>query len=267
MAERNKLHPEEEGREFTEEDLEALFHEAEEEEPPRPLVGSPRFRKWVGAVLAVMLCAQVLAFWPRVFSLEALRFLSVSAQLSRSEEIREYKQSVVVIRAGDSKGTGFIVSEDGWVVTNHHVVKDAARPVVSLPNGANYVARVAAVSEEADLALLDLEAQGLPVLQLAEHVDGEKGVPIYIIGNPLFFNGIANEGETLGWVSGADPPVIALKAPVYRGNSGSPVIARNGEVIGVVYAASSIGQHGKKAKIGLAVPVDRVRELMAEAAS
>lgn len=254
----------EEGRPFTEEELEELFKAAdEEEEQPRPLIGSPRFRKLVVIGLALMLCAQVLAFLPKTYSIDAIRFLAVSAELSLSDEIQRYKRSVVVVRTEEAKGTGFIVTADGLVVTNRHVVGDAQRPVVSLPSGDSYAAQVLAIHPKADLALLDLDAVRLPALPLADGYGGEAGLPVYIIGNPLFFNGIANKGETLGLLPVFDPPAIGLQAPIYKGNSGSPVISRNGAVIGVVYATSRIERDGAKRKIGLAIPVDRVHELRA----
>jgi S1-C subfamily serine protease len=256
----------EEGREWTEEEREELFLEEddEEEELARPWFAAPWFRKTVVIVLVVMLCAQILAFWPRIYSLPAIEFLRVSARLSQADDIRAYKQSVVVVRTDEAKGTGFIISEDGLVVTNRHVIEGARRPVVSLPNGDTYVAEVAAIGTDVDLAILDLGAQGLPALRLAERYGGEAGVPVYVIGNPLFFNGIANEGETIGLIGRADLPAVGLQAPIYKGNSGSPVIARSGEVIGVVYAIGTIERNGGRQKIGLAVPVERVIELLDE---
>jgi S1-C subfamily serine protease len=267
MSERRDQRPPvsaEEGHAFTEEELEELFREAdEEEEPQRPIIGAPWFRKTVLTVLAVLLCAQVLAFWPRIYSLPAIEFLRVSARLSQSDEIRAYKESVVVVRTDDAKGTGFIISEDGLVVTNRHVIEGARRPVVSLPNGDTYIAKAAVIGTEADLAILDLDAQNLPALPLAERYNGEAGTPIYVIGNPLFFNGIANEGETIGLLGRFHPPAIGLQAPIYKGNSGSPVIDRSGEVIGVVYAIGTIARNGGgEQKVGLAVPIERVIELL-----
>lgn len=254
----------ENGREFTEEELEELFKAAEQEEDaPPPFVRSPRFRKMVAGVLALMLVLQVIAFFPQVFSLAAVRFLTVSAQLSQSETIQQYKESVVVIRQGGSKGTGFVVSPDGLVVTNRHVVDGADPLVVHMADGKPYPAEVLSVDERVDLALLSIEGADLPALPLAESGGGEaEGVPVYIIGNPLFFNGIANEGETWGLLAGTDPPVMALDAPVYKGNSGSPVINRAGEVIGVVYATSSVERDGQKRRVGLAVPVRWVWSLV-----
>lgn len=253
-----------EDRDFTEEELEQYFREAEEEEPaPRPLIHSPRFRKFVGLAVAFVLLVQIVSFWPQLFSLDALRFLSVSARLSQSEDVQAYKQSVVVIRAEDSKGTGFIISPDGLIVTNRHVIEGSERPIVSLASGKRHVARIVHISEEVDLALIHIEAEELPAMSLAASYGGEAGTPVYIIGNPLFFTGIANEGETYG-LTRTDPQMMVLQAPIYKGNSGSPVITHQGEVIGVVFATSSARIDGEKQDIGLAVPSQWVHSILGE---
>jgi serine protease Do len=258
----DKYVDQENGYEFSDEELQALFQRADEEgEGPPPFVRSPRFRKIVAGLLAAMLFANVLAFLPQFFSLAAIRFIAVSAQLSQSEEVKAYKQSVVVIRAGKNKGTGFVIEDDGLIVTNRHVINDTAAPAVHFQNGERYIARVVAIDDTVDLALLDIEAEGLPVLSLAKD-SGKEGDPIYVIGNPLVFNGIANEGESWGLIPVREeaPPMLALQAPIYKGNSGSPVIRKDGQVIGVVYATSSMERDGERHRIGLAVPIEWVRK-------
>lgn len=255
---------EEVGRAFTDEELEALFEAADEEEMPPPFFQRPWFRKLMGTVLVFALSAQVVALIPQMFSLPAVRFLRVSAQLSQSEDIQRYKQSVVVIRTEESKGTGFLIAASGLIVTNRHVVEGALAPKVHFLNGDVYAAQVLAMEEDVDLALLGIGGTHEPTLTLAESYDGSVGMPVYIIGNPLMFNGIANQGETLGLMGERNPPIMALQAPVYRGNSGSPVINRDGEVIGVVYATSVVEQDGERLDIGLAVPVDWVWRMLAQ---
>ncbi|GIQ69550.1 S1C family serine protease [Xylanibacillus composti] len=252
---------EENGREFTEEELEEMFKAAEEEEMPEPFWHSPRFRKIVVGVMVFAFCAQLLAFLPRIYSLAAIQFLATSAALSQMESIQQYKEAVVVIQSEDSKGTGFMISEDGLVVTNRHVIDKDTRPFVHLPGGGSYMATVVAIDQDVDLALLRIDAEDLPFLPLAENYGGEAGKPIYVIGNPLFFTNIANEGETLGLTYDGRAHLMVLDAPIYKGNSGSPVIAHDGVVIGVVFATSSMEQDGKKRRIGLAVPVDWVWRL------
>lgn len=254
----------EEGREFTDEELEQYFREAEEEGPaPQPWIATPAFRRGVLLLVGLVMALQVAAWWPQLMSLEAIRFLQVSARLSQSEQIQEMKQSVVVVRADNSSGTGFVISEDGLIVTNRHVVDGAAHMFVKLPDGKRHTAELIMSSDVVDLALLSIDAEQLPVLPLSEGYTGEAALPIYLIGNPLFFSGIANEGETLGYTD-TYPSIMVLDAPVYKGNSGSPVINRNGEVIGVVYATSRITLADREMKVGLAVPVEWVHAILAE---
>lgn len=260
----NRDDPIVEDREFTEEELERYFQEAEEEEPaPRPFIQTPRFRKIVLVAVAIVLLVQVISFFPQLFSLEAMRFLTTSARLSQSAHIQTYKESVVVIHTDGSQGTGFMISPDGLIVTNRHVVEGSTQLRVSLASGEQFIGRIVKISDEVDLALVDIDAEHLPVLPLAHSYTGEAGIPVYIIGNPLFFTGIANEGQTYG-VTHKEPQMLVLQAPVYKGNSGSPVIAEHGEVIGVVFATSSARIDGEERSVGLAVPVQWVHRLLEE---
>ena len=84
------------------------------------------------------------------------------------------------------------------------------------------------------------------------------------IGNPLYFTQIANEGAILGMVSvaGRQRPVMAVDAPVFKGNSGSPVINEQGQAIGVIYATGEIVRAGKTEQVGLAVPLSDMAHLL-----
>ncbi|WP_199613626.1 S1C family serine protease [Paenibacillus alkalitolerans] len=251
---------EEYGRDFTEEELEAYFKEAEEEQEEfTPFFQSKTVKRFIAVLLSLMLCANVIAFLPKIFSLPAIRFLTVSAQLSQSEAIQAYKQAVVVVTSDNRKGTGFHVSsERGLIVTNRHVVGEAPESVVTFQNGKRYTADVVARDPVMDIAILEIGHTEMPVLPLAGGSSDTEGEPVYIIGNPLFFHWIANEGVVGELLTDRDPPVMTLQAPVYRGNSGSPVIGRNGQVIGVVFATSTIERNGESEKVGLAVPVEWV---------
>src|SRR5699024_921010 len=98
-----------------------------------------------------------------------------------------------------------------------------------------------------------------PHLKLAENRTYEKDAPIYFIGRPLKFSGLANKGNVSDEVQREswEKSVITIDAPLYRGNSGSPVINDAGEVIGVVFATINDDDIGK---VGLFVPIDYYHE-------
>jgi serine protease Do len=249
--------------EFTDEELAEMFTEAENEEPYTPFFQSRGVKRFIGILLALMLCANAIAFLPQIFSLPAIRFLEVSARLSQSADIQQYKQAVVVVHSDNRKGTGFHLSSDpGTIVTNRHVVGDLPLSTVTFPDGRRYTAKVVARDPDVDLAMLrigdETAASDLPALELSETSSGMEGKPVYIIGNPLFFNGIANEGKVGEMLEDRDPPLLSIDAPIYKGNSGSPVIAQDGRVIGVIFATSRVTANGETRNIGLAVPIEWV---------
>src|SRR5699024_1878329 len=111
-----------------------------------------------------------------------------------------------------------------------------------------------------NLAVMQVEDQDLPYLPLDEKPHFNRGYSVTFIGNPLRFQGIANEGTIIDdtHLSGWDKPVVMMDAPVYRGNSGSPVISSNGQVIGVVFASLDHDTYGR---VGLFVPISYYTKL------
>lgn len=223
--------------------------EKEEQKTKRP------FPKWIFWLIAIMMVTNIVAILPNTFSVPAIDFLMTSAKLSNNEQVKTYKKSVVVVEAGQSKGTGFAITEDGHILTNHHVIEGEKRISVGFPDDGLFQAEVVETYPEVDLALLDVDGEALPHLELAERMTFERDDHVYFIGNPLRFTGIANQGSVIGYKELADwnQRVLMLDAPIYRGNSGSPVINDDGEVIAVVFATLHDDQEGR---VGLAVPID-----------
>ncbi|MEN2767763.1 S1 family peptidase [Ornithinibacillus xuwenensis] len=222
----------------------------ENKQPKRP------FPKWAFWLIAIALLLNVIAILPRTFSIPAIDFLITSAKLSTDEEIQQYKKSVVVVETEESKGTGFSISSDGYILTNHHVVDDVSEVKVGFPNNGIFTAEVVERYPDVDLALLKTESDDkLPYLTLIDKTVFEKDEPISFIGNPLAFNGIANQGTIIGYteLKSWEKPVVMIRAPVYRGNSGSPIINQDGKVIGIIFATIDHDEHGK---VGLFIPVD-----------
>lgn len=245
-----------------EEQQKALAKEREARLNPQPK--KPKKQKAIVRIIvwlmALTLVFNTFAVLFNVYSIPAIEFLKVSAKLSSQENIQTYKQSIVTINTNSGKGTGFAISENGYIITNEHVIDDALTITVVFPDDRLYKAEVVEAYEEYDLALLKVDAENLPYLPLAETSAFQNNELVYFIGNPLAFSGIANEGKIIGYTNAAtiQTEIIMMNAPVYRGNSGSPVINGEGHVIGVVFATGTREGHGK---VGLFIPIETVHEL------
>lgn len=221
------------------------------------------FPKWAFWIIVSAMLLQLVALIPKTFSLPAIDFLRTSAKLSLQDDIRTYKQAVVTIETEDSRGTGFAISEDGTIVTNHHVVEEADTVDVAFPDEGLMNGNVEERFPDVDLAIIKTDPeeyeQPLPHLDLANESTFDQKETVYFIGNPLRFNGIANRGEVIEktQLKNWDKSVVMMEAPVYRGNSGSPVINEKGKVIGVVFATLDHETYGK---VGLFIPIDYLQE-------
>lgn len=160
-------------------------------------------------------------------------------------------------------GTGFFVSEDGWVMTNKHVVDDETASYTVLTNdGQSYEAKVMAKDPVNDLAILKIEISNAPFLKFANSNDLQLGQRVIAIGNSL---GQYQNTVTTGVISGIGrniraggggmieqlDGVIQTDAAINRGNSGGPLLSANGLVIGINTAVDVSGQ-----AIGFAIPAN-----------
>jgi len=161
-------------------------------------------------------------------------------------------------------GSGFIISEDGYIITNYHVIEYAHqynyKISVMMHDGARYEASIVGVEKSNDIAVLKIAAQNLSAVTVADSDDIFVGDAVYAVGNPL---GELEFTMTSGHVSALDRLIgtdasdsinmFQIDAAVNSGNSGGPVYNANGEVIGVVTAKySSTGVEG----LGFAIPIN-----------
>lgn len=173
-------------------------------------------------------------------------------------------------REGTSSGSGFIISDDGYVVTNHHVVEGATDVTVTLSTGDEYTAKVIGSDSLNDVALLKVEATGLPAVKLGSSDKLAIGDMVCAIGNPL---GSLTATLTVGYVSGKDRQVttdnstinmIQTDAAINSGNSGGPLFNMYGEVVGITSAKYS-GTTSSGASIegiSFAIPIDDVMSII-----
>ena len=230
---------------------------------------SPR-RRWIRntvlAVVVVALLGNIAAFWPQIYNRQTLPFLFKSQELSARADIQRYKEAVVLVSTDKGKGTGFHISH-GYVVTNYHVIEGAAFSLVKFPGDSReYRAEQAGIDPGLDIAILKVEDEGraLPFIEVEREKLWAAGDAVYVIGNPLYFTQIASEGHVLGLVpiEGRERPVLAVDAPVFKGNSGSPVMNEQGKAIAVIYATAELSQAGEEAvQVGLGVPLSDLDRL------
>ena len=171
-------------------------------------------------------------------------------------------------------GSGFLIEADGYIVTNHHVVEDAAEIAVTLHDGKTYQAEVKGTDPKTDLALLKIEAdEPLPVVEWGDSDAARMGNWVFAIGNPFGLSSTLTVGVISALArdirSGPFDSYIQTDAAINRGNSGGPLFDLDGRVIGVntsIY--SPPGGAGGSVGIGFAVPsaiaktvVAQIREL------
>lgn len=166
----------------------------------------------------------------------------------------------------NSQGSGFVVSNDGYVVTNNHVIENATRIEVSFEDGSSYDARLIGTDSRTDLALLKIDSDDeFPFVEFAEK-DVRIGDWVVAVGNPFGLGGTVTAGivSALGRDIGSGPydDYLQIDASINRGNSGGPAFNLNGRVIGVNTAIYS--PSGGSVGIGFAIPSSVVQEVVAE---
>ncbi|WP_340110216.1 Do family serine endopeptidase [Pikeienuella sp. HZG-20] len=163
-------------------------------------------------------------------------------------------------------GSGFVIDEDGYIVTNNHVVENAAKVQVRLTDEREFDAEVVGVDEQTDLALLKISAKDLPYLKLGDSDAMRVGDDVVAVGNPFGLGGTVTRGiiSAKGRDIKAGPYVdfIQTDAAINHGNSGGPLFNLDGDVIGVNAAIYS--PSGGSVGVGFAIPSNTVKYVVAQ---
>ena len=167
-----------------------------------------------------------------------------------------------------SSGSGFIITEDGYVVTNYHVVSGASSVQVTLYNGDTYDATVIGGDSDYDVAVLKINAAGLTPVTLGNSADVNVGDSVLAIGNPLgeltfsMSGGYVSSCNRAINVDGTPFNMIQVDCSINPGNSGGPLFNSYGEVIGIVSAKYSSYSNTTVEGIGFAIPINDVVSLV-----
>lgn len=184
-----------------------------------------------------------------------------------------------------ASGSGFVLTQDGYIVTNYHVIEDAVKDFsvtvsVSFENGEKYDARVVGGEQDNDVAVLKIEAAGLTPVTLGDSDKLVVGESVYAIGNPLgeltysFTDGMVSALDRLITTSSVNENgqtetttlnVLQTNAAINPGNSGGPLFDSYGNVVGIVSAKYTQSQSGVSAEgLGFALPINDVKTILTD---
>lgn len=177
----------------------------------------------------------------------------------------------------ESLGSGFIISSDGYILSNQHVVDQAVEIIVTMTDGKQYEAEKVGEDATYDVAVLKIKGRNLPFIQLGDSDDIIIGEWVIAFGNPFgLFDVNSKPTVTVGVVSATDldfkrvnnrsyNDMIQTDAAINSGNSGGPLINSVGECIGInTFIFSGNNASGTNIGIGFAIPINRVKSILPE---
>ena len=169
-----------------------------------------------------------------------------------------------------SSGSGFIITQDGYIVTNHHVVSGASSVTVTLYDGTEYPATVVGSDSDYDVAVLKINATDLQPVTLGNSSNVNVGDSVLAIGNPLgeltfsMSQGIVSCCDRAINVDGTPFNMIQVDASINPGNSGGPLMNLYGEVVGIVSAKYSSYSDTTVEGLGFAIPIGDVQAIITD---
>ena len=188
--------------------------------------------------------------------------------LSNSQIIKKVKPAVVYIETDTGTGSGMIISSDGFVLTNAHVVQNSTAVKITLSGGGNYSATIVGRDENVDLAVLKINAQNLAKVEFGDSDMVEQGDEVFTLGYPFGIKGDVSfkEGTISREIADGANTYLETSAEMLPGNSGGPLVNAWGKVIGV--NSASFGQSIKGIAVGetikFAIPINIAKNLIPE---
>ena len=170
------------------------------------------------------------------------------------------------------QGSGFIISEDGYILTNNHVVGEVDKITVTLQDGRKLIAEVVGTDPKSDVAVIKVEGNNLPTIELGDSDALEIGEWVIAIGNPFGLDATVTVGvvsaKGRGGLGLADyEDFIQTDAAINKGNSGGPLLNLEGKAVGLNTAIFSLSRSGGYMGIGFAIPINmakRIKEQLVE---
>ncbi len=207
---------------------------------------------------------------PAVVNISTTQVVKVPQRPGRGDPFEEFFRQhfgdVPRTLKARSLGSGFIIREDGYLLTNSHVVERATEITVRLSDGRQFPGKVVGRDEKTDLALLKVEARGLPVVPFGDSDKLQVGELVMAIGNPFGLEGTVTTGivSAKGRVIGAGPydDFIQTDAAVNPGHSGGPLVNTAGAVVGVNTAI--VSETGGSLGISFAIPINLAKSVLPE---
>ena len=206
-----------------------------------------------------------------VTSIEKTSNFSLTEIFERTEEsvVQVNIRSDNTINNRGNMGSGFVYKDDGYIITNHHVVDNAERVTITFLDGESYIAKIIGTDADLDIAVLKVEIGStyLQPIPIGDSSHLKVGEPIAAIGNPFGLSGsmtsgiISQIGRLLPQDSGYSiPDVIQTDAAINPGNSGGPLLNMKGEVVGMNTAIQSAT--GEFTGVGFAVPSNTIKKVV-----
>ncbi len=169
-----------------------------------------------------------------------------------------------------SSGSGFIITADGYIVTNQHVVSGASKVTVTLYNGEEYEAEIIGGDADYDVAVIKIAGTDLPAVTLGNSADVNVGDWVMAIGNPLgeltfsmSQGSVSSSGRAIN-VDGTPFNMLQVDCAINPGNSGGPLMNLYGEVVGIVSAKYSSYSNASVEGLGFAIPISDVQAIITD---